>query len=237
MFIPPACHSHANMPTGLKIVAAKRYMGGNKKDKKRQYSFSFTFHNVKNYDTKHVLEQYVRPRASRYLCGCEEYPESPGEYHLHLFITYRNARYFEPTIQEYQDFALDELVGEKPDDRVGFYGRVEVSKKYGTYQECKNYLQGLTKDKPVDPEISEFKSAPKEHIKCDVCERIWPWYETQYQYPNERGAGRCNFCAVYKHSSLEAWGFKVRNMDDACEFNKERWTRNRLRLVEGLLRL
>jgi len=133
---------------------------------KRQRSFCFTLHNVKDYNTKHTLEKYVKPVSTRYLLGCEEYPEAPGEYHLHLFVTYRNARYFEPTIQEYQDFNLDNLVGPKPDDREGFYGRVEVSKKYGTYQECKRYLQGLTKDKPVDPEISEYRGPEKGFVKC-----------------------------------------------------------------------
>jgi len=181
---------------------------------KKQYSFSFTLHNVRDYSTKKILEDYVKPKASRYLLGCEEYPEQPGEYHLHLFVSFKNARYFAPVIQEYQDFNLDQLVDPKPDDREGMWGRVEVSKKYGTYQEAKVYLQGLTKDKPVDPQLSEYRGPPAGHIRCDVCGRDEHWVECGYQYP-DRPNGRCFMCTTWRQSSLELMGYKVRNCDDA----------------------
>lgn len=193
----------------------------------KKRSFAFTFHNVKSYESKKVLEDYVKPRSKRYLCGCEEYPEHPGEYHIHLYVTFRNPRSFHATIDEYQDFARDFLVGPQPEGRIGDWGRVEVDKKRGTFEASKQYIQGLTKDKPIDPNITDYRAPPDHHIRCDVCQMIVNRLDAKYVYP-EPGAGRCYLCGGFRHSVLTNYGHAVRNCDDACVFNKARWDREKL---------
>lgn len=180
----------------------------------KQREFSFVFHNVSDYQKKYVLEDHVKKKAVRYCCSCEEYPHQPGDYHLHLFIRFKNRHYFQPTIKHFQEFALRYLVGPEPPNCKGDWGRVEVDQQRGTYEEALAYLQGHTKDKPIDPNISEYESVEKGHIRCDVCKQVFEWFNTQYQYMNAPGEGRCYMCAVWKHSFFEMMGINVRNMDE-----------------------
>lgn len=179
----------------------------------KKRNFSFVFHNVNGYDSKHTLEAYVKSQgATRYLCGCEAYGHQDG-YHTHLFVSFENGHKFGKMIKNYQDWALKNIVAPKPPDQEGFWGRVEVSKMFGTYAQAKAYLEGLTKDKLVDPDISEFQKPPKGYIECDVCHKSDHHVNMAASYYKPRGLGRCRMCNIVPHRLLQAAGHQVKNLD------------------------
>lgn len=156
------------------------------------------------------------------VCYCEQYPpDHPGLLsgvdqgygHIHLFVTFKNARYFFATLNRLKDFTADHLIGPKPSGCTGEWGRVELDTMKGSYEEAIAYGKGLTKDKPTDANITDYRGVQKDHIRCDVCQREYHWVDTQYQYASEIGLGRCFMCAALRHETLQALGFNVRNMD------------------------
>lgn len=193
----------------------------------RAKSFSFVIHNVKSYESKNVLEQHYKPMVTRMVCACEKYPpDHPGLLsgvdqgygHIHLFVTFRNARYFFATLNHLKDFTADHLIGPKPEGCTGNWGRVELDTLKGSFEEAKRYCEGLTKDKPTDPNVTDYRGVPNGHIRCDVCQRDFHWVDSQYQYYDERGLGRCFLCAAVRHRTLAALGFRVRNLDNEHYF-------------------
>jgi hypothetical protein len=112
--------------------------------KHRQYSI--VFHNVLQEKSQEVVKQYVA-KSKEYVMSCEPYPEDDG-FHMHLFIQYPNQRSFFSVLRELETLKK-KFVAPKPDGQDGDWGRVQLDPMRGRFDQCNDYLQGLTKDKPT----------------------------------------------------------------------------------------
>lgn len=174
----------------------------------KKRNFSLVFHNVSP-ASKPRLEEFVKTQGpTRYVCGCEAYPDQEG-FHTHLFVSFKHGREFKSVVDKYQQWSLENIVVPKPEGETRAWGRVEVDQMFGTFEDAINYLQGNTKDKPIDEAISDYQDR-KGMIVCDVCSGMTPWFAMKYTFSNK--LGRCHKCSMIPHRMLQNYGFNVREI-------------------------
>lgn len=123
----------------------------------RNSKFSIVIHDVTSGDHKKMAEAWVISKQPRWsLVAEEEYNHQEG-YHLHIFIEFdpKIPRAWKPLLKE-----LERLFpAVKPDGSRAH--RIQVDYGRGSFDECQKYLQGATKDKKIDSDITVELSYPE----------------------------------------------------------------------------
>lgn len=179
-------------------------------------SFCIVFHNVKD-DSKPSIERFFNAFGpTQMLCAIEPYPEDEG-FHVHVFVCFKNPRQFAVMLSKCEEFST-KVVAPRPEGEERDWGRVQVDRMRGSFEQATEYLKNPKKDKICDPDVTEVKNPDKDEIKCDVCGKMCLWIDTSAQYMVPRGLGRCRKCACIPHRMLTTLGFEVRNLDRVLGF-------------------
>jgi len=179
----------------------------------RLRQFCIVFHNVRQADSKTKVENFFQSmKPIKFLQAIEKYPESEG-YHIHVFVAFTNPREFKSMLSNCQRLSQT-IIETKPEGCETDWGRVQCDQMFGTFEQATAYLRGETKDKPIDgDEVKVIETPGKGQIKCDVCQKIYPWLDCPFQYNNPRSSGRCRMCCCIPHRVLIQAGHKVRDLD------------------------
>lgn len=106
--------------------------------------FSVVCHNVRP-DSRDYFIHYVRD-ARESTVSVEEYPDTPGHFHVHVFVEYPNPR---SRMSVLRYFEKHTQVVQKPVNENRSWGRVQVDIMYGTMTQAEQYLVAPLKQKPV----------------------------------------------------------------------------------------
>lgn len=171
-------------------------------DKSGKYrQFSITIHNVDMSKCYNVVKEYVKG-VKEYVMSVEPNPEGYG-FHLHLFVQYKNQRYWSKVLKELNELKVEFLLP-RPEGETRDWGRVQLDLMKGTFPQAEAYLKGETKDKPlgevlkggVKPCCRRFRKIGKNKYEeccgicwsnecmgccrgCIFCNPQDPWYEGQ----------------------------------------------------------
>jgi hypothetical protein len=128
--------------------------------KSKHRGYSITIHNVDQVKAQKLGKEYAQEGAE-YTMSVEPNPEGDG-YHLHLFIQYRNQRYFKAVLKELEK--LSRRIGvPRPEGETRDWGRVQLDVMRGTMKQAKAYLLGQTKDKPTGEVYQAIAGRPPEY--------------------------------------------------------------------------
>lgn len=177
----------------------------------RPRQFSIVFHNVQADSKKKTQDFFQAMKTTKLLVAIEKNPGSDG-YHTHAFMSFENPRQFTAMLKQCQKHAQT-IIEPKPENCTTDWGRVQVDQMYGTFEQATAYLRGETKDKPVDEQVELIETPAKGQIKCDVCQKIYPWLDCPFQYQEPRQSGRCRMCCCIPHRVLLQAGYNVRDLD------------------------
>jgi len=154
-------------------------------------------HNVDPEKTQAIVANYVK-EVKEYVMSIEPYPQGDG-YHLHLFVAYRNQRSFQSVLKELQALSK-QIQTPRPEGETRDWGRVQLDVMRGTFKDCVDYLQGVTKDKPLG-EVKEGKKYPGELIQRMIALAVFRYYHYDEprpvlidEYDDEYGEGFCDAC-------------------------------------------
>lgn len=153
--------------------------------------FSIVFHNT-NPQAKPIIEAYFSRQNPKWvIIGEEPYPDQDvPDKHIHIFIEYHNPRSFKKLLKECETLSVRTVY--QPQLREGAWGRVQLDQGYGSQQECDDYLAGLTKDKPVDENVTRLEAPPPGHYFCYSCKNHFHGINMTISHPNSTGV--CGPC-------------------------------------------
>lgn len=114
-------------------------------------SYSIVLHNVKDDSKSSVENHFKASNPIKLLVALESYPESEG-YHIHVFVSYKSQRSFKSVLSATQSLS-EKIVAPRPDGETRAWGRVQVDKMRGTFEQATAYLVNPDKDKPLDPNV------------------------------------------------------------------------------------
>jgi len=159
--------------------------------------YSVVIQNVRP-DCKQTVLHHVSG-AKRSAVAVEPYNHQPG-HHIHIFIEYQNQHHFTSVLKEYKDLAT-KIVAHRPEGIEGDWGRVDVDRMRGTFEQATQYLVAPTKDKAVDPDVVVSQApfqcphqTPNPKYFCIKCcnnfttESIWQyamWFH-KFKYDSSR---------------------------------------------------
>ena len=109
--------------------------------------FCVVIHNVQKEKTQDIVKKYATEKAKEYVMSIEPYPQGDG-FHLHLFVQYKNQRYFRAVLNEFEKLKK-RFIAPKPEGETREWGRVQLEPMRGRFDQCEDYLLGETKDKPL----------------------------------------------------------------------------------------
>jgi len=117
----------------------------------KAFGFSIVIHNVKP-QAKEIFQQFVDDQKPLWsVLALEPYPDQSG-HHLHIFVKWktqhRSVKWF-----TFHHNMKSRLILEKPQDKEGDWGRIQVDTLYGDKDHCVKYLVNPDKDKPLDQEV------------------------------------------------------------------------------------
>jgi len=112
-------------------------------------SFSIVFHNVSE-DCKSGVQNQFKD-SSKLLVALEPYPEQEG-FHIHVFVTYPNARAHKAILKMCQQFSAN-IVVPCPEGETRSWGRVQVDQMRGSFAQATAYLTVPKKDKICDENL------------------------------------------------------------------------------------
>ena len=159
--------------------------------------YNIVFHNVSREKCYEVLNEYVK-KVKEYVMSVEDYPQGNG-CHAHLSVEYRNQRSFKAVLKEMEKLKLS-FIATRPEGQQGDWGRVQLDKMRGSFNQNENYLLGQTKDKPIG-EVKKGKKYPGELIQRLVALTYWQWLEGIY---DEQPVMIVEFDAKYGERFCEA---------------------------------
>lgn len=133
--------------------------------------FSIVCHNVRS-DSRDYFIRYVRD-ARESTVSVEEYPDTPGNYHCHIFVEFPNPR---SRMSVLRYFEKHTQVVQKPVNEDRAWGRVQVDIMYGTMNQAEQYLVNPLKDKPV----GDSKRQRRCCTKCELREP-YDWNDRCYR--------------------------------------------------------
>lgn len=145
----------------------------------RVRQFTIVFHNVKDDCKPQVTSYFSTLGYEKFVSALEPYPQSDG-YHIHVFVKFKNPRRFTPFLEEMKRLAK-QIVADKPTDCETDWGRVQLDRMYGTFEQATAYLQGATKDKPLDPEV-ELKDKKKEAAMEKYLQAVQEYHKVYYYF-------------------------------------------------------
>jgi len=146
-------------------------------------SFSIVIHNA-NDSSKSSVENHFRSFSPvKLLVAMEPYPEGEG-FHIHVFVSFQNPRSFQSVLTSTQSLS-QKVVSDKPEGETRDWGRVQVDQMRGSFEQATAYLTNPKKDKPLDPNVSEFNQAYEDavynfELACKKMNRIY-FYPTYGQ--------------------------------------------------------
>lgn len=130
----------------------------------RSRGFSIVIHNVFEKEQPYWERVIQGLKYDETVVSVEEYPESPGQYHCHIFTNHKNPcskvkllNY----LQQNQTGHIDERIPAPEGKKLG---RIQVDPRRGTMQESTAYLtQELTHK---DKNCGVPKAFNKKHVQC-----------------------------------------------------------------------
>jgi len=111
--------------------------------------WKIVIHNVDEYCQGKVNQHFLGKKHTKVISSVEPYDDTPG-YHLHIYIQYKNRRYFQPLLKELKDLSSKvRCTKHLPDE--GDIGRVQLDQwKVGeTWAQKVQYLTNPVKDKKI----------------------------------------------------------------------------------------
>lgn len=152
--------------------------------------FSVVVHNVYQTDKSYWVDTVNKLKYDRSVVSVEEYPESPGQFHCHIFTQHKNPcskMKLLDYLQQAQKGHIDERV---PAPEGKTLGRIQVDPLRGTIEQATAYLTQSTtkKDKVCDVAPVAFN---KRHITCSCGYKNISQY-MKYDFPG--GKGLCYKC-------------------------------------------
>ncbi len=145
----------------------------------RVRQFTIVFHNVKD-DAKPQVEAYFDSIGyEKFLQAMEPYPQSDG-YHIHVFVQFKNPRRFTAMLEQMKNLSK-RIMAVKPEGCQTDWGRVQIDRMYGTFDQATAYLKGETKDKPLDPNV-ELKDKRKDALMEKYLAAVSQYHQI-YWYP------------------------------------------------------
>jgi hypothetical protein len=149
----------------------------NEKSKLRRYSI--VLHNVKGgEETYKKIQNFLDsdPKTIEFVYSVEPNPEENGPgFHAHIYVSYSTQRYFFPTLKKYLSFAKS-IHSIKPEDETRTWGRVQIDKMMGDFNQARAYLLGQTKEKEIGKVISTIRAPCYRDQRCWVPERLGGGY-------------------------------------------------------------
>jgi len=148
-------------------------------DSKKQRTYSVVIHNVHPQDAKYWSDFCNKLDTTKCIHSIEEYPESPGHHHIHIFIEFKNARHFKPTLKLFQSYEKTKVYPTPIQGMVP--GRVQVDSMKGTFEQATAYLtKGLSKKDKNFGEVIH-----NERTKCTRCKKEIQCTVVDIPYPLE----------------------------------------------------
>jgi len=159
-------------------------------------NFSIVFHNVKD-GSKTIVEK-IFSNAQKIVLAQEPYPEDNSQYHLHVFLALANPRTFKSVLNQCEDIA-QKIKTIKPEGETRDWGRVQVDKMKGTFEQATAYLSNSgKKNKPIDEELIV---RTKKSRTCDTCSKVFELNTIDHGYDYmDCSTGRCYRCYL-----TQAW--------------------------------
>lgn len=172
-------------------------------------TWTIVFHNVLENSKPQFKDRFSRVfNIKRVLLAEELYNHTPGQ-HLHVFMETQNQISFKSCLSKLEGLKLG-LVEEGEfefEGTISKKGRVQLDRMRGTFEQATAYLQGETKEKKIDEDITDVKISEK-------VLRLKKFYEDNIKYfqkhleMNEK-FGEWNDAA--KEAHFQRTGFKSSN--------------------------
>lgn len=168
--------------------------------------YNAVFHNVSREKCYEVLNEYVK-KVKEYVLSVEDYPQGNG-CHAHLSVEYKNQRSFRAVLRELESLKVS-FISPRPSGQEGDWGRVQLDRMRGTFNQNENYLLGQTKSKPIG-DVKKGKKYPGGIIQRYIALTVWKWFEGEYdeypqvldQFDDEYGNGFCEACYDLWHDYI-----------------------------------
>lgn len=171
-------------------------------DPNKYRKYNIVFQNVNPEKCQPILENYVKT-VKEYTMSIEPNPKSDG-FHAHLSVEFKNQRRFKAVLKELEKLKVS-FIARRPTEgefaTKGDWGRVQLDRMRGTFQQNTNYLLGATKDKPLG-EVKSGKKYPGEIIQRILADAMNRFYENLvdhipqicHDYDEEYGNGFSDAC-------------------------------------------
>jgi len=153
--------------------------------------YVIVIHNVLP-DCKQTVLNHVSG-AQRSAVAVEPYNDQEGQ-HVHIQIEFPNQRHKTALLKEFKGLSA-KIVAPRPEGIEGDWGRVQVSKMYGTFEQATQYLVNPTKDKKVDPNV--VVSSKEDDVFYDRVRLHMSLCEQLYQHISWPELGR--MCSVLEY--------------------------------------
>ena len=167
----------------------------------RSRQFSIVVHNVALGSEVYWTTTTNTMTPTRLVLSIEEYPNSPGHYHIHVFIQFKNARTLISIISAFDKFKIGHIIPAPIADKVS--GRVQVDPMKGSFDQATAYLTA-GKSKKDDKLFGNVISSQKDHYNCIVCKQSHHWAFTKYQFIGSKDC-LCNKCEDFFDANLELY--------------------------------
>lgn len=161
--------------------------------------------NVKLGDEAHwAAVRTPRAQFKKQAYCIEENPESPGHYHLHMFLYFVNPVYKMPMLTAYQDARAGHTLPPPEHDPPFMQGSVSIKKMEGSWEQCTDYItKGKSKK---DKHFGEVIEKRKEHYKCCICGAYKHYVFMSYNFQDREGGACYGECARLLEFTAQAMG-------------------------------
>ena len=130
--------------------------------------FSIVVHNVNHQEEDYWAKVANSLKASQVVISIEEYPNSPGHYHLHVFVEFINPRSYQSLLNLFESFKNGHIL--PAPDQSKTPGRIQVDPMKGSFQEATAYLtEGQSKK---DKLFGNVKTLRPNECTCSMCSRV-----------------------------------------------------------------
>jgi len=129
--------------------------------------FSIVIHNVNIQDEPYWANVTKTLQASQVVISIEEYPNSPGHHHLHIFVEFVHARSFQSLLKLFENFKIGHILPAPDESKTP--GRIQIDPMKGSFKEATAYLtEGQSKKEKLFGNVVSIK--PNE-LQCNMCDR------------------------------------------------------------------
>lgn len=177
----------------------------------KYYKYSVVLHNLQAGSKSQILQAIHKiPKFKREVSGEEEYCDAKGialpdrpDRHLHIFIEFHNQRHFNSILKYFQTLSVK---FQYPTQLVeGMWGRVQVDPMYGEMEQALDYLEGETKVKPTDANVSIHEPPAPGEYKCYKCNI--EAHALNFRYTHSNQSGVCYRCWAIFNENPGEWKY------------------------------